>query len=83
MTRQGSSYRIGLLELREPKARVKQARGDAFSLKDFHAIVLSRGSMPLWILERTIRENAGRPQPQEGTPRPLAPTNHSVHDGFQ
>lgn len=61
---QACSYMIGMLKLLELRAGVQQARGDAFSLKDFHALVLSKGSMPLGILERTIREDAGLPQAQ-------------------
>lgn len=48
---QALGYKIGQLRLQAMRARMKQARGRRFDLKQFHAGVLGGGAMPLDLLE--------------------------------
>jgi uncharacterized protein (DUF885 family) len=42
-----------MLELR---ARAEKALGPKFDLKDFHAVLIDNGSMPLGVLEKVVDE---------------------------
>ncbi len=53
---QACAYKIGELKLLELRARVKNALGDAFDIKEFHDLVLRHGSLPLDLLERIVAE---------------------------
>jgi uncharacterized protein (DUF885 family) len=49
---QAASYMIGQLKILELRERARRALGDRFSVKDFHTMVLTTGTVPLEILER-------------------------------
>jgi len=53
---QAVSYKIGELKIRELRARAENALKDEFDLRAFHDVVLSNGSVPLFVLEEMIEE---------------------------
>ena len=61
---QACSYMIGQLRIIELREKARTALGDRFSMKDFHNVVLSVGTVPLEILESEvegyIRSTAGK-----------------------
>ncbi len=59
MPGQACSYKIGQLKILELRDRAKARLGPRFSLKGFHDVVLSNGSIPLAILERIVNEWKG------------------------
>ncbi len=55
MPGQACSYKIGQMKILELREEAKGAMGAKFSLKEFHNIVLGNGSIPLMLLESTVR----------------------------
>ena len=51
---QATSYMIGQLKILELRDRARQALGDRFDIRDFHAVVLENGSLPLDVLEELV-----------------------------
>ena len=51
---QATSYMIGQLKILELRDRAKQALGAKFDIRDFHAVVLENGSVPLDVLEELV-----------------------------
>lgn len=62
---QALGYMLGQRKLLELRERARQALGDRFDLRDFHAVVLDSGAMPLAVLEQRvdawIARGGGRP----------------------
>jgi uncharacterized protein (DUF885 family) len=53
---QACAYKVGQLKILELRERAKAALGPKFELKDFHAVVLENGGVPLTLLEREVDE---------------------------
>ena len=53
---QACAYKVGQLKILELRDKAKRALGEKFSLKDFHAVVLENGAVPLTLLERLVDE---------------------------
>jgi uncharacterized protein (DUF885 family) len=53
---QAVSYKIGELKIRELRKEAESKLGDKFNIRDFHDKVLENGSIPLFVLERVMKE---------------------------
>jgi uncharacterized protein (DUF885 family) len=53
---QALSYLMGYRKIRELRARAEKLLGARFDLKDFHAVLIDNGSMPLAVLEKIVDE---------------------------
>jgi len=53
---QALGYLLGYLKMRELRARAESALGARFNVKDFHAVVIDNGPMPLAVLEKMVDE---------------------------
>jgi uncharacterized protein (DUF885 family) len=51
---QALAYKIGMLRILELRTRSQARLGAAFDIRQFHAIVLGSGAMPLGILEKQV-----------------------------
>ena len=63
---QACAYKVGELKILELREKAKAALGSQFNLKDFHAVVLENGGVPLTLLEQLVDEWIAR---VEGTTR--------------
>lgn len=51
---QACAYMIGQIKILELREKAQRELGDRFSLKDFHNVVLSAGTLPLDMLDREV-----------------------------
>ena len=53
---QACAYKVGELKILELRAKARSALGAKFDLKDFHAVILENGGVPLTVLEQLVDE---------------------------
>lgn len=53
---QACAYKVGQLKILELRERAKAALGAKFDLKDFHAVVLENGAVPMTLLETIVNQ---------------------------
>ncbi|WP_118855749.1 DUF885 domain-containing protein [Sphingomonas mesophila] len=51
---QALAYKVGALTIQRLRKKASEQLGDKFDLREFHAVVLDTGSLPLPILERKV-----------------------------
>ena len=51
---QALAYKVGQLEILRLRAEAQAARGAAFSLRDFHELVIGEGSLPMPVLDARV-----------------------------
>jgi uncharacterized protein (DUF885 family) len=51
---QATSYMIGQLKIFELRDRARRELGNRFDIRDFHAVVLENGAVPLDVLEQLV-----------------------------
>lgn len=56
-TGQATAYMVGMLAILDLRDRMQNARGDQYSITEFHDLVLDSGAVPLTVLD-TIVDNA-------------------------
>jgi len=59
---QACAYKVGQLKLLELREKARAAIGTRFTLKDFHAVVLENGALPLTLLEKLVNDWIGKTQ---------------------
>lgn len=57
---QACAYKVGMLKIRELRARAQQELGAKFDQRDFHDAVLKNGALPLDILEQQVNAYIAR-----------------------
>ena len=53
---QALGYLLGYRKIRELRARAEKTLGPRFDVKDFHAVLIDNGSLPLVVLEKVVGE---------------------------
>jgi len=54
MPGQATSYKVGMMKIMELRELAESELGEQFDIREFHAVVLNNGSMPLDILEELV-----------------------------
>jgi uncharacterized protein (DUF885 family) len=59
---QACAYKVGQLKILELREKARQALGAKFDIRDFHAVVLENGGVPLTLLQQLVDEWIARVQ---------------------
>ena len=59
---QACGYKVGQLKILELREKARQALGAKFDIRDFHAVVLENGGVPLTLLQQLVEEWIARMQ---------------------
>jgi uncharacterized protein (DUF885 family) len=51
---QACAYKIGMKTILELREKARADLGNRFDLKEYHALVLENGAMPLWLLDKNV-----------------------------
>jgi uncharacterized protein (DUF885 family) len=62
---QACAYKVGELKILELRGRAQAAFGDKFSIKDFHAVILENGALPLTVLDKVVDDWIAREAPRK------------------
>lgn len=60
---QACAYKVGQLKILELRERARAALGSRFNLRDFHAVVLENGGVPLTTLELLVNDWISKSKP--------------------
>ena len=52
---QATSYKVGMMKILELREWARAELGDKFDIRGYHDVVLTRGQMPLAILEERVK----------------------------
>ena len=53
---QALAYKVGMTKLLELRELARSELGEKFDIREFHNVVLTNGSMPLYLLEELVRQ---------------------------
>jgi uncharacterized protein (DUF885 family) len=53
---QACAYKIGMKTILALRDRARAKLGSQYNLREFHAVVLKNGAMPLWMLQRNVED---------------------------
>ena len=53
---QALSYKMGELKIKELRQLAESTLKDQFDIRTFHDLILSRGAVPMYVLENMVRE---------------------------
>ena len=56
MPGQATAYKIGMIKIQDLRADAKKRLGDKFDIREYHAVVLDSGPVPLNILEERVND---------------------------
>ena len=59
MPGQATAYKIGMIKILELRENAKAELGDAFSLAEFHDVILKDGPVPLAVMEENVEAWVG------------------------
>ncbi len=62
---QACAYKVGELKILELRDKAKAAFGDKFSIKEFHAVILENGALPLTVLQKVVDDWIAQDAPKK------------------
>lgn len=56
MPSQATAYKVGMNKILELRAKAQSELGDQFDIKEFHDVILTKGALPLKVLEEQVAD---------------------------